>query len=1777
MTNESQTIKAVKLINHLKSQVQDLKQMLYEPIAVIGIGCRFPGIHDLTTFWEVLEKGMNTITEVPKERWDIEKWYDENPEAPGKMNSRWGGFLDNIEKFDPEFFGISPREALSIDPQQRILLEITWEALERAGLSEMQLKGSDMGVYIGLASNEYQMRAMSDAEKINAYSLLGTAHSAMVGRLSYFLGLHGPNMPVDTACSSSLVAIHLACQAIRLGECTTAIAGGVNLILEPQGTVYFSKLQALSPTGRCRTFDAAADGYVRSEGGGVVILKRLSKVLEDKDPIFAVIKGSAVNQDGSSQGFTAPNGPAQEAVIAKALRQASLDPAAVDYVETHGTGTPLGDPIEVQALHRAYGKKRSSENPLIIGSVKSNFGHTEGAAGVAGLIKAILSLQKQLIPPSLCSENLNRHISWESINVRVSKKLNPWSNSDGKSRIAAVSSFGFSGTNAHMILEESPEIAASRTLSYPISLLLLPLSAQTPKALSDLIHAYNIYFKNQLDQSVVRDRLANICYTAQCGRTHFKYRAAFIGASHAEMIQRLSQWNSETVILPAKTGKDIIFTAGDPDSFLPQMGHELFKTQPVFSQALLMCEKEILKTSEFVLTDFLYKEFTADKKQISRLLIEAVVFSIEYALAALWRAWGVRPKAVVGYESYAASCIAGTSSIEENLELILKGQSPYKNDRKKITNQENEIFISLGDNTWEALLTVLSTLYVNQTAIDWDQFNRPNDRRKIASLPTYPFQRRRYWLDRPTLSFEPSDSSKAEKYANWIYTTDLVLKKRFDLSPIIDYAQLAQTLVPVSATALGQLAVYEPVLPYLREISADIVVFAIAQLGWKWKKNQVFSFNDIESELKISEQHRKLFNRFLGILCDSKWLKKKDKGWEVLRTFSSRSSPFERLRALVEDNPLLAGELELLSHCGRHLSDVMSGQLDPLAVLFPENDVSLVRNFYQDSPGAKTMNMLIREAVLNLIALSPAGQGVRILELGAGTGGTTAHLLPALDSESTDYVFTDISPLFVAAAKDRFINYKFMRSQVLDIEKDPMGQGVARGYFDIVIASNVIHATRYLSESLAHIRKLLKPNGSLILLEGVGEAPWSDIIFGVTEGWWRFEDRDLRKNYPLISIKTWKDVLSQAGFSEVLTYQEDKNEPLVQQAVILATKKEMQKPSIRSTWLILGEAGKFTENIGSALKKAGDSYMIVSAGDSHIKLGPSRHAINPLSEKEYVELFSKDEIRLCENLKIIHAFSLDPIMSDATILPKDVINLSCQSMLYLTQAILTANLPVMPQLCILTQGAVPSSKGQLTTTALFQSPLSGLAKVLSLEHPELTGSHIDLDPEKTLTTQIDVLCDELLFPDREKQVVFRKNGRHVVELSSAAHNLFSEPMWQKPLKIDANGAYLITGGLTGLGLLAADYLADKGAKHLILLGRRKPQPEVEPQLNALREKDVQLTIEQVDVADRAKLSQLLNTLSSTVPPLRGIIHSAGILQDSPIISQTWERFSKVLSPKVHGAWYLHELTQSFPLDFFILFSSAAALLGSPGQSNHSAANTFLDALAHHRQRLGLPALSINWSVWSKIGAAVQLKADENMKRFGINSISPEIGRDLFTNLFSSLMPQIGVMPIDWAVFSSRWPNFHENAFFSRFKNLNPSSGGNSVVDEERRKLIVQIKQAEADQIKSLLLTYLKLSLAGIFRSSPDQIDESSPIQSMGLDSLMAVELRNLIRGELDRDIQMAMLMESLTISDLADHLTNQTNKTEAVVSKPIHQVEALLSSIELLSDQEIEKLLKEKI
>ena len=829
---ESPIKRALRALDDMRAKLDAVEYAKREPIAIVGMGCRFPGEADSPeAFWQLLREGVDTISEVPQERWDKDKYYNPDPSIPGTIATREGGFLESVDGFDSEFFNISAREAASMDPQQRLLLEVSWSALEDAALVP-QVSDNSTGVFVGIYMHDYSrvMSEAGDATDIDAFCAMGNSLSVAAGRLSYILGLKGPSMAIDTSCSSSLVSIHLACQSLRLGECDAALAGGVCLNLAPDTSIALSRTQMLNPDGRCKTFDASANGFAKGEGCGIIVLKRMSDAERDGDNILALIRGSAVNHNGRSSSLIAPNGLAQQAVIRKALANGGVKPEDIDYVEVQGTGTSVGESIEVGALSAVYGQNRPADRPLAIASVKTNIGHTEAASGVASLLKVVLALQNQQIPPHLHLKQPNPHIDWKEIPLSVPTELMPWEKEEP--RLAGINAFGFSGTNAHLVLEEAPALEPLKN-SCDRPLHLLALSAKTETALVQLAQKYQKYLAAHPDLN-----LANICFSANSGRSHFRHRLSILASSTAELKNKLTAFNSD------RKGKDIyrgetnsepkmalLFPDLDPKHW--QMSRQLYDTQPTFRQAIDRCAEILQPHLDKPLLEIIYPQ--VPQSHSSLVSQSSACFALEYALYQLWQFWGIKPSAVMGYGigEYVAACVAGVFSLEDGFKLVVEGTDRDKLEQvtsqitysqpqlnfidlltskshtdittteywcrplesstnfaaNLVTMAEDRVLLPIlplaGDlvnslpelpnllssfdasgDEWQRLLENLSQLYVRGTNIDWMGFNKPK-----APLCNRDYSRRRIQL--PTYPwqhkrhwFEPNQSNGNGRVSN---------------------------------------------------------------------------------------------------------------------------------------------------------------------------------------------------------------------------------------------------------------------------------------------------------------------------------------------------------------------------------------------------------------------------------------------------------------------------------------------------------------------------------------------------------------------------------------------------------------------------------------------------------------------------------------------------------------------------------------------------------------------------------------------------------------------------------------------------------------------------------------------------------------------------------------------------------------------------------------------------------------------------------------------------
>lgn len=1930
--------KLVLLAEHLSARVTALETAAREPIAIVGIGCRFPGgVDGPESFWQLLCDGVDAIREVPRNRWDADALYDPDPDAPGTMSTRWGGFLDDVDLFDPGFFGIAPREAGGMDPQQRLLLEVAWEALERAGVPGDALAGSATGVFVGLSGSDYfNLQMQNGLAGIDTYLASGTAHSIASGRLAYVLGTQGPAVSVDTACSSSLVAVHSAVLSLRAGECNLALAGGVNLILSPVATIALSKAHMMAPDGRCKAFDARANGFVRSEGAAMLVLKRLSDAVAAGDPIVAVIRGSAINQDGRSNGLTAPNGPAQESVIRAALANGGVTAAQVGFVESHGTGTSLGDPIEVRALAAVLGRDRDASRPVLVGSVKTNIGHLESAAGVAGLIKAALMVQRGRIPPHLHLERLNPFIPWDEIAVRVPTTLTPWN--EAGERIAGVSSFGFSGSNAHIVLGEAPPVASAAPSSVERPLHVLSLSARSEPALKALVA------RVEGDLDLHDARFADVCHTFGAGRAQFSHRLAVVAASAQAARMELSAYLGEnhgprTVVGHLETPRPpkVVFLFTGQGAQYVGMGRRLYETAPVFRDALDRCAAILAGDLDRPLLSVLFGANTGDGTLLSQTrYTQPAMFAVQYSLAALWQSWGVIPAAVMGHSvgEYAAACIAGACSLEDGLKLIaargrlmqslpaggamaavfadsarvepalqdgvdiaafngpdnlvISGPAEavaavlatlrsdgvqsqpldvahafhsvlmtpivdefarvaatisfgqprmtlVSNVTGEVASQDvalpgywaahirkpvqfaggihtlrelgYQVFVEIGPHPvlvamasrwiddpgllwlpslrrdhddWEQMATALSSLYAKGVAVDWSGFDAPYQRRRLP-LSTYPFQRTRHWTPPP---FSPTGRATEGTAVLGARLTappadDRVGRTLFEVQwdaqplPVASEQRAAAGFLLTGAAVAADLdadvrttyerhglSLFERILPELDVLCAAYVTQALSRLGWSFRAGQQFTSGAVMERCGILDRHRRLLGRMLEMLEEDGWLKRTATGWIVERAPVVVDTA-SVARTLVQQFPEARAEFTMTVRCGEHLAEALSGAVDPLQLLFPNGSLEDAESLYQHSPVARTFNALVEQALVSVLAAVPADRTIRIVEIGAGTGGTTSAVLPRLPADRTEYLFTDASRLFSSAAAEKFSAYPFVKFGKLDIGADPQQQGFAAGSFDIVIAANVLHATPDLRRTLSHVRGLLAPGGLMLLLEAGSKERYADLTVGLTEGWWAFTDGELRPDHALLSGTAWRALLGESGFTDVATVpREGTTGVLGRQAVVMATVPRTAD-SGRATmrrWVLFAD-GSDGELASRALAADGDSVTLVGPGAAFERVSDARYVIDPLAGEDYSHLL--DEVVRGDGgpVTVVHMWSLATRMP-AELTPaslEESQQLASASALRLAQA-LTARARGPVFLSLVTQGGQVTGSDDGARAALAQSTVWGLSHTIAIEHPELRCRRIDLDPTLPVADQVDHLVDELRTSSSEDQIAWRGPVRQVRRLVWSTLNQTGEPV-----RFASDASYLITGGVRGLGLVIARWMADRGARHLVLLGRRGMTDASRPAVEELRADGVAVHVVTADVADRAQLAAVFDQIDESLPPLRGVVHSAGAVDDAVLAQQTWSHLARVMAAKVLGSWNLHESTRGRTLDFVALFSTGVSLLGSGGQANHAAANAFVDVLAPWLRAAGLPAVAINWGAWAEVGAAVGRRLSADHK--GVRRMSTADGLDAFERVLRPLLLHRPSAPSQVAVLAADWPEFFTQfadavepplyRYIAHEERRRPGPGASEPAAPAAKAFVAVLADALPGRRLALLRTHIRQLTAKVLGvADPAAIELQQPLHDLGLDSLMSIQLRNQLSTSLDRTLPATLLYEQPTVMALADYLllegTSATGPALAVSSSP---------------------------
>lgn len=1902
-------------------------------------------------------------------------------------------------------------------------------------------------------------------------------------------------------------------------------------MLSPRQMVGLCKMGAVAADGRSKAFSADADGFGRGEGCGMVVLKRHGDALRDGDRVLAVLRGWAVNHDGHSNGLTVPNGLAQEALQRRALDHAGLRPADIDYVETHGTGTMLGDPIEAMAIAGTLCGARlrpAPENPesppLFIGSVKTNFGHLEGAAGIASLMKAVLALQHGAIPPSLHfqPERANPHIPWEELPLRVPDRLLPWPVTARPGR-AGVSSFGMSGTNVHVILEAVPPPPSAAEDQDPR---LLCLSAKDEAALAALAAAYAGYCGQRQEVA-----LADLCSGANGGRAHFNHRLALVAGSVAELRDRLAAASAQGTSRSQQRPRLAFLCSGQGTQYAG-MGGGLYRARPVFRRALDRCA-ELLRPLGVDLLEVLYPGTGPGVLDLDQTgYTQPVLFSLEYALAELWRSFGVHPEFVMGHSvgEYVAACLAGVFSLEDGLRLVaargrlmqalpaggamlavmageeraaaaargypgrveiatlngplnvvLAGEraaleeiaaalgaggikaswlkvshafhSPlmdpmleafsevaesirYAPPRLKlVSNLDGRIagpeiagpgywvrharravrfadgmtalraagadaFLEVGPRPvllgmgracledaetalWlpslrpgqddgRTLLDSLGSLYLHGLDPDWNGLDRDRGPRSRLALPTYPWQRQHHWLepaaakadtglgtlferrvDLPThgetvfetefsmarfpfladhrvhgivtapgalqlalalsgaalafavpagclagaafpvplvlvddipsrlqlilgpraadggadfriISFVPGQNPvqpKIHAQGRWLpaevplraappslaearaactqelsaEAMDAALPASIVLGPnfrwlarawrsedcalarlsrpgaaarlagcslppglldacfqtaglaraapdqgltllpfALDELRLHRALPegdawcyakrregrswdlalfdeaggtvaelhgfvlreagpeavgaapwrdwlyrldwqPLPLFGLPPLALEESRLPGLRQLAREwldspevrrhraavdaleqlcpgYALNAFAELGACFAPGERLSASGLVARLGIAPRYERLTHRLLGMLAETGLLAGDGTDWRVAAPWPEAADPAPGLRALREQYGDLA-EFDLLGSCGERLAACLRGLQDPLELLFGGGAAGAANRLYREAPDNRAMNHLVRQALRGFVAQLPETRGLRVLEVGGGTGDTSAWLLPELPAERTEYVFTDLGAAFLAQARQNFAEYGFVSCRPLDIEHPPAEQGFAEGQYDLVIAANVLHATRSLPDALRHVRQLLAPGGTLLLYEVTSRWRWTDLSFGLTDGWWCYADQ--RAGHPLLSPEQWRALLPSCGFAKVEALPEGQG---LGQSVFLAQADAAGPNRAGTGWLLFGEGCDWLDPLAQWLEQRGAATLRATWGERYQRTGAGRWTLRAGSVEDCRRL-------LAEAPELAGVVYLAGPASEPPGLDwEGGARRSCGAALAMVQALLAEVPSAPPRLWLVSRDAQAVTADD-RVSGVEQAGLWGLGRVVALEHPELRCVLLDAEGRAAPEAVAAWLAAELSAEtggSPETQLALRGACRYVPRLRRYP------PVPRVPtLEIQADASYLITGGLGGLGLCIARWLAEQGAGHLVLTGRRPPGEAARHALDGLRGLGAKLTVAQADAGDPARMAAVLEAIPPGLP-LRGVVHSAGALQDAALAHQDWASFLKVLRPKAAGAWNLHRLTQGLPLDFFVLFSSMAGLLGNRGQANHAAANAFLDAFAAYRRARGLPGLSVAWGGWSEVGAAAAMLRQEGTRlaALGQGVIPPEQGVQAFAELLQAdAPPLVGVVPIDWRRFdtSATWCADLRPQAETRVPSTAPGMEGNVLAWLDSLAPVARATE---------LVGYLRSQVEAILGGS--LADAAQPLNRLGLDSLMSIDLR----GRVSRDL-----------------------------------------------------------
>lgn len=1506
-------------------------------IAIVGYSCRLPnGANSPDAYWEKLINGVNCTQTIPDDRWTSD------PQVK-KSGKNVAGLIDDIDKFDADFFGIFPREAASMDPQQRLLLEVSWEAIEHAGIQHDQLLGSKTGVFIGSVALDYRDRfAQMAKDHIDTYALTGNLLSIQAGRLSYVLGLEGPCSTIETACSSSLVAVHEACQNLLFGECDMALAGGVNVLLSPVGMELLDKAKTLSTDGKCWAFDEKANGLVRGEGCGIVVLKRVEDAQRDNDDILAIIKGTVINHDGRAASLSSPSVLAQQKLLKKALEVSCLNAEDIGYVETHGTGTPLGDPIEVQAIRSIYGGSRMNSSYCYLGSVKSNIGHLEGAAGIAGMIKTILALKNKTIPPQINFEKLNPAIDLKGSCLKVSKKPTPWKVPLKMKRVAGVSSFGISGTNAHAILTESPNPVSVKQKKDQNTPYTVTLSAKNPDTLRGLAQKYMNELHGKNTTPLGQASLKDISYSTQARRSHYKNRLAITAIDKDDLKGALEAYTlnkphtglrfDDTQLKKCK----IAFVFPGLGAQWDGMGRDLFHNEPVFKKSILACEEVIQEVAGWSLIDRLNfnKKSTSTVTDITS--VQICMFALSVALVDLWKSWGIKPRAVVGHSlgEVSAAYAGGLINLSTAIQLVYS--------RSKILEQlQNTGSMAIMEATWDKAEELV---------------------KKYKGLVTVA------GANSPRLILLSGDNEKLQELWRTCHENQI-------------FFRIVKGSAPSHSPQL------DPFLPELRK--------------------EFSSIEPLDSKVSFySAWQGKLLK---SAKCDSEY-------W--------------------------------------------------------------INNLRQPVLFHQALSQMLDDGYTHFVEISP---------------------------------HPTLQPAITEIAQQKGVTIKTsssLRDGVLD--RHAMQESLGELY---VSGTNVDWTKQHTCDDEQYIR--------------LPSYPWNK------ERHW-IEEKPIYFKTSGPNIEPSNTDATLASDNDFLHVDWSETELLSLSPAELDGQKHL---------ILLGADTPEVQQFRQSLESKG--YHVIHASPKGLLTDTKSSHIVPLDMQDSNSFTNLFRGRGTKCVGVVNMLSFTNTTQKQEDFPQETLDLyGCTATMHLLQAMNQLSIQSLPSLTLVTNNAKPVTPIS-NISGVVQSALWGMAESLRYEFPDLKCKCIDLS-DGLSRDEIELLLSEIWTNDNEEQVAYRSSKRYVARLQKGLPKDSEVSKKNNTLKISKNGTYVISGGLGGLGLELSKWLVEQGAGTLVLLSRSGPKTEEqEATLRVLRDKGTLIKTPKLDISDYSSLETLFKDFESSIPPIKGIIHAAGTLEDGFTLQQTHESFRKVFAPKVDGAFNLHRVSKGLDLDFFIMYSSASTTIGSPGQANYSAANACLDALSHYRLSQGLPSLAINWGVFKDVGLATAdpLRADR-LERRGVAGINFKTSLEVLQKLLHLGIPNIGFMPFNVRQWTEFYPHASSSSYLSNLTDFNLGEA------PKQAELITTVMETPKDRQLSVVSIYIQNLIGSILQQNPNKLDLETPFSEFGMDSLTGLELRNLLEASSGQKLPATLIWTYTHITALAEYILSLLSPGETDSKKP---------------------------